>query len=117
MAALRVLPADITVLAGRFGRFPAAQPLVFAHLWDVAPEIDPGHVEVIPAEGGTARLAAYFDAATIAGMQAGAGDADTLVLILPEAYEGIDPPAPGSDRMAVLGTFRGRLRRSLGSAP
>lgn len=112
--ALRVLPAEITVLAGRFGAHPAAQPLVFAHLWDIAPDLDLGHVEVVPVDGGATRLAGYFDAATAAALIGSAARADTLVLVLPEAYAGLEPPALSSDRLEHLGVWRGRLRRQLG---
>lgn len=117
LTTLRVMPVDITVLAGRFGRFPAAQPLVFAHLWDIAPTLDLGGVEVIPLEGGTARIGAYFDVGAAARLISEARDADTIVLILPEAYDTLDPPAIASDKLRPLGSWRGEVRRQVGSAP
>lgn len=114
MAAPRILPAEITVLAGRFGPFPTAQPLVFAHLWDIAPELDLGHVEVMPVEGGARRLAGYFEDALVAHLHGAADGADTLVLILPEAYAGLHPPPLASDRLTMLGAFRGQVRRAFG---
>ena len=115
MAALRVLPAEITVLAGRFGPFPAAQPLVFAHLGDVAPALDLDHVEVVPVEG-AARLAAFLEEGTLAAVRQTAGDADTLVLVLPGAFEGLDPPPLASPLLRDLGAFRGLVRRHVGGA-
>jgi hypothetical protein len=114
MAGAHVLPADITVLAGRFGPFPSAQPLVFAHLAEIAPDLDLGHVEVIPVEGGARRLGGYFEDALVAHLHGAAGEADTLVLILPGAYPGLYPPPLASDRLAVLGDFRGQVTRSFG---
>jgi hypothetical protein len=115
MGAVRVLPAEITVLAGRFGPFPAAQPLVFAHLGDVAPGLDLDHVEVVPVDGG-ARLAAFFEEGTLSGLRQAAEEADTLVLILPGAFEGLDPPPIASTMLRDLGTFRGLVRRHVGGA-
>jgi hypothetical protein len=113
--ALRRLPADIVVLAGNFGDHPAAQPLVFAHLWDVAPDLDLGHVEVVPAARGEARLASYFDDGIRGRVARAAGGADTLVLVLPEAWEGLEPPKLESARLRSLGTWRGQLRRQVGA--
>ncbi len=113
--ALRTLPADIAVLAGRFGAYPGAQPLVFAHLWDVAPDLDLGHVEVVPVAGGDARLAAYFDEGRRVALGQAADGADTLVLVLPEAWDGLEPPALGSTRLRNLGTWRGQLQRQVGA--
>lgn len=116
MAELRSLPADIAVFGGCFGAFPAAQPLVFAHLWDFAPDLDLDHVEVIPAEGAETRLAAYFDSAACARLRENAGSADTLVLVLPNAYEGMEPPDLTSERLTPLGSHRGHVRRLVGGA-
>lgn len=113
--ATRALPAEITVLAGRFGAFPAAQPLVFAHLGDVAPALDLDHVEVVPVDGAV-RLAAYFEEGTRAALHRAAGGADTLVLVLPEAFEGLDPPPLTSPKLRDLGAFRGLVRRHVGGA-
>jgi hypothetical protein len=111
---LRVLPAEIGVLAGRFGAHPGAQPLVFAHLLDIAPGLDLDHVEVIPHPGGETRLAAHFDDTARARIAAAAGGADTLVLILPDAFEGLDPPPLASARLTDLGPVRGQVRRLVG---
>jgi hypothetical protein len=115
MADLRSLPAEITVLSGRFGPFPAAQPFVFAHLGDVAPGLDLDHVEVIPRKGGATRLAQHFDESAISRLSGLAGDDDTFVLILPSAFEGLDPPPLASDRLRSLGNLRGTVRRLLGT--
>jgi hypothetical protein len=112
MATLRRLPVDIAVYAGLFGAFPAAQPLVFAHLGDVAPDLDLDHVEVVPAAGGDARLAAHFDAATVTRIRAAACDADTLVLLLPNAFDGPEPAQIASPRLRSLGSRRGQVRRA-----
>jgi hypothetical protein len=96
------LPADIAVFAGVF----ASQPLVFAHLLDAAPELDLGHVEVVQANR-AARLGAYFDAAICAELVAEAGD--TLVLILPAAFDGLTCPLTETPRLRALGTFRGTV--------
>jgi hypothetical protein len=114
MAELRSLPADITVFAGRFGAFPAAQPLVFAHLWDIAPDLDLDHVEVVPAKRAEPRLAAHLDEATINQLHDAAGDADTLVLLLPDAYAGLRPPDLASEHLRPLGSHRGQVRRLVG---
>lgn len=92
------LPADITIFAGEF----ASQPLVFAHLLDVAPDLDLTHVEVIQTNH-TARLAAYFS--PIPELPSD----KTLVLILPAAHP--DPACPISEtaHLRPLGTFRGTV--------
>lgn len=93
------LPADIAVFTGDF----ASQPLVFAHLLDVAPHLDLTHVEVIQS-GFEARLKGYFDASVAAEL---AEDAQTLVLILPAAHAGMDCPVTDTAHLRALGTFRG----------
>lgn len=100
------LPADIAVFAGDF----ASQPLVFAHLLDVAPTLELDHVVVIQS-GHATRLGAYFDAATVARL---AGDpanlpANTLVLILPAAYAGLTCPLAATDHLRPLGSVRGTV--------
>lgn len=95
------LPADITVFVGEF----ASQPLVFAHLLDVAPDMDLGHVEVIQA-GHMARLRAYFDDAASARLAEGA---HTLVLILPAAHSGLACPVMQTAHLTSLGTYRGTI--------
>lgn len=97
----RDLPADITVLAGEF----ASQPLVFAHLLDVAPELDLGHVEVIQS-GHSTRLGAHFEEAVARELTQGAA---TLVLILPAAFEGADCPVQETAHLTQVGVFRGTV--------
>ena len=97
----RDLPADIAVFGGDF----ASQPLVFAHLLDSAPELDLGHVEVIQS-GHRARLVAHFDEAIAMAL---AGRAQTLVLILPAAYDGVDCPVSRTRHLTPLGVYRGTV--------
>ncbi|MEJ6390740.1 hypothetical protein [Gymnodinialimonas ulvae] len=92
------LPADITVFSGDF----ASQPLVFAHLLDVAPDLDLSHVEVIQTNH-AARLSAYF--APVPDLPSDT----TLVLILPAAHPGLDCPFPQTARLRPLGQFRGTV--------
>lgn len=96
------LPADIAVFAGDF----ASQPLVFAHLLDAAPDLDLGHVEVIQS-GREARLGSHFDEATVARL--GTERANTLVLILPAAYDGLTCPLTTTPLLKPLGTHRGTI--------
>jgi hypothetical protein len=96
----RNLPADITVLHGTF----ASQPLVFAHLLDVAPTLDLTHVEVIQTNH-RARLEAYFDTETARDFP----HSETLVLILPAAHEGLACPVSETAHLRPIGTFRGTI--------
>ncbi|GAA5073163.1 hypothetical protein N0B44_15240 [Roseibacterium beibuensis] len=113
MARLARLPAEITVFAGDF----ASQPLAFAHLWDVAPELDFDHVEVIPRAGAEKRLAPFFDTATMARLTAIAQD--TLILVLPAAHASPDCPLGETDRLTALGPLRGHVPHLMqkGTAP
>ncbi|GAB5448574.1 hypothetical protein [Gymnodinialimonas sp.] len=95
------LPADIAVFAGDF----ASQPLVFAHLLDVAPGLDLTHVEVIQ-NGHGARLGVYFEADVAARLADGA---KTLVLVLPAAHPGLDCPVPETAHLVPLGVQRGTV--------
>jgi hypothetical protein len=116
MGTLRRVPAEIAVHAGEFGPFPGAQPLVFAHLWDIAPDLDLDHVEVIPARGARARLEARFDAAVIDRLEAATGAGEAIVLILPAAFAGLEPPALPEDRLRPLGLHRGYVRHLVQTA-
>ncbi|RMA44007.1 hypothetical protein [Rhodophyticola porphyridii] len=107
--ARHVLPADITAFAGDF----ASQPLAFAHLLDVAPAIDLDHVEVIPATAPIARLTPYFGADTAQVIRAAATGRNTLLLILPAAYPGLDCPFGATDLLSLIGTFRGTITRMI----
>lgn len=111
MALLRDLPAEITVFRGAFGAFPSAQPRVFALLWQIAPSLDLDHVEIVPARGAEPRLARYFDTATRDTLEAATGPEDALILVLPAAHDGLDPPPLGDARLHRVGTFRGRVPR------
>lgn len=95
------LPADITVFKGDF----ASQLLVFAHLLDVAPDMDLTYVEVIQS-GHLARLRAHFDEATATKL---ADAAQTLVLILPAAHPGLTCPVAQTAHFTPLGSHRGTI--------
>ncbi|QXT39524.1 hypothetical protein [Gymnodinialimonas ceratoperidinii] len=95
------LPADIAVFAGEF----ADQPSVFAYLWEVAPGLDLGQVDVIQTRH-AARLRAHFDGETAARLAALGG---TLVVVRPGAYEGLDCPVPDGAPLRALGMFRGTV--------
>jgi hypothetical protein len=117
MGRLVRVPAEITVLAGDFGPFPGAQPLVFAHLWDIAPDLDLDHVEVIPARDARARLTAHFDAGVVDRLEAETGSGDAIVLILPAAHDGLAPPDLSDGRLRPLGARRGHVHRLVQTAP
>jgi hypothetical protein len=117
MAGLRRMPAEIAVLAGDFGSFPAAQPIVFAHVLDISSDLDLDHVEVIPARGARSRLAAHFDAETIARLEAAVDPSEAIVLILPAAHESLGPPEMPSRMLRPIGIFRGYVRRLVQSGP
>lgn len=97
----RDLPADIAIFAGDFD----SQPLVFAHLLDVAPDLDLSHVEVIQS-GHAARLRAHFEEAVVRRLADGAA---TLVLVLPAAFEGAQCPVPQTEHLTALGVHRGTV--------
>jgi hypothetical protein len=110
--ARRELPADIAVFAGRFGGGSHAQPIVFAHLIDIAPTLDLDHVEVIPTAHAARRMSPYFDASAVAALEAKLdGDEDTLILILPSSFDGLSCPVGTSAHMRDLGMWRGRVPR------
>ena len=101
------LPAEIAVFAGAF----QSQPLAFAHLQDIAPSLNLDHVEVIKLADPTPRLRPYFDGQTIEGLKTRSGDLDTIILILPAAYDGLECPLVGSDKLTALGAMRGVVTR------
>ncbi len=103
----RDLPADIEVFAGDF----ASQPLAFAHLLDAARALDLTHVEVIREERPDARLGTYFDGATIKKIRAETAECDTLILVLPAAWEGQTCPLGPTAHLTALGTYRGTVPR------
>jgi hypothetical protein len=100
----RDLPADIVVHAGDFD----SQPDVFAHLLATGADLDLTHVEVVQAAP-LARLRARFDADMADDIMRHAGRLNTIVLILPAAYTGLDCPLPPAGRLPRLGTWRGRI--------
>jgi len=101
----RDLPADITVFAGDF----ESQPLVFAHLLDLSPELDLGHVEVVQGPRPLPRLAARFGDDGAQRLLEAAAPYDTLVLILPAAFDGLICPVSGSEHLSPLGVHRGTV--------
>ncbi len=101
------LPADIAVFAGDF----ASQPLAFAHLLDAAPTLDLTHVEVIQEPDPAPRLSPYFEPATIHALRAARGERDTLILILPAAYDAPDCPLTDTAHLVELGVHRGTVPR------
>ena len=99
------LTARIAVHAGRF----ASQPLAFAHLLDAcdpAPDLDA--VEVVPPGAG-ARLAQWFDAATVEALQAALSPGEVFVVVLPGAGAAL----PRTGRVRPLGVHRGHVLRRL----
>ncbi len=92
-------PAQIRVLAGNF----ASQPLVFAHLWDEAPDLDLGEVEVICRADPHPRLLHHFAEAQVRAIEDALGLADTCVLLFEEAGKGPD----ATSRLWSLGVFPG----------
>jgi hypothetical protein len=103
----RDLPADITVFAGDF----ASQPLAFAHLLDLAPDLGLGHVEVVQGPKPLPRLAARFPEQTAARLLSDAAPYGTLILILPAAFDGLACPVVGSEHLIPLGVHRGTVPR------
>lgn len=108
------LPADIAIFAGDF----QSQPLAFAHLLDAAPALDLTHVEVVQG-GGTARLEARFGPEKAARIAERAAGWNTIILILPAAYEALECPVGPTPQMQDLGHWRGTVPHMLprGEAP
>jgi len=98
------VPCDIVVHAGRFDN----QPDAFQHLLTACPELDLTHVEVIRDRPAT-RLRARFDPDTAVEIAILAGGWNTVILILPAAYSGLDCPLAGTPALPCLGTWRGRV--------
>jgi hypothetical protein len=103
MSGPRLVSADIAVFSGMFD----SQPLVFAHLLDVAPNLEFEHVEVLQDRGIRKRLEGFFPPETVTRLLVALHEDDTMVLLLPEAgvFE-------GSDRLQPLGFAQGILRRT-----
>ncbi|NKX43326.1 hypothetical protein [Roseicyclus persicicus] len=106
------LPCDITVHAGNF----ASQPAVFAQLLADCPTLDLGHVEVLRGDP-LPRLRARFDAETADEIAAVARVWDTVVLILPAAYAGLECPVRATRILPFLGVWRGRVPRMVADRP
>ena len=106
------LPCDIVVHAGNF----AGQPAAFAHLLTACPELDLDHVEVIRDRPAT-RLRARFADDTADEIAAVGGHWNTLVLILPAAYPGLDCPLRDSRALPYLGTWRGHVPHMVAERP
>lgn len=98
------LPCDIVVHAGQF----PGQPAAFACLLARCPELDLAHVEVIRERPAT-RLRARFDEDTANEIAIAGGAWNTLVLILPAAYAGLDCPLSDGPDLPRLGLWRGRI--------
>lgn len=98
------LPCDIVVHAGNF----AGQPAAFAYLLSHCPDLNLEHVEVIRERPAT-RLRARFDAETADEIATAGGAWNTLVLILPAAYHGLDCPLADGPALPRLGLWRGRI--------
>lgn len=98
------LPCDIVVHAGRF----AGQPAAFAYLLDTCPALDLDHVEVIRERPAT-RLRARFDPETADEIATSAAAWNTIILILPAAYQGLACPLGDSPSLPRLGLWRGRI--------
>lgn len=101
------LPAEIAVFAGCF----QSQPLAFAYLQDAAPDLDLDHVEVIRAADPRQRLRAHFGDEVIDTLTAQTDAMDTIILILPAAYGGLNCPLIGSETLTALGAWRGVVTR------
>ncbi|MBF9047791.1 hypothetical protein LSUCC0031_11755 [Rhodobacterales bacterium LSUCC0031] len=106
------LPCDIVVHAGNF----AGQPEAFAHLLLHCPELDLGNVEVIRDRPAT-RLRARFDPDTADEIAQAGGPWNTLILILPAAYPGLDCPLADSPGLPRLGLWRGRIPHLVAERP
>ncbi|MDG3040899.1 hypothetical protein [Roseicyclus marinus] len=98
------LPCDIVVHAGQF----AGQPQAFAYLLTACPDLALEHVEVIRERPAT-RLRARFDPDTADEIAAAGGAWNTLILILPAAYPGLDCPLPDTPALPHLGIWRGHI--------
>ncbi|WP_116087634.1 hypothetical protein [Tropicimonas sp. IMCC34011] len=99
--------ADVTVYMGEFD----SQPLVFAHLGDAMPGIDPGEVDVICKADPGPRLRHVFEVSTAEAIEDAMGLFTALVLIFPEAIRGSVILPDGTARLVCLGTFPGSRRR------
>ncbi len=94
--------ADIPVASGRFD----SQPLVFAHLWDLTPDLNLDAIDVIQGTNMRARLGGYFQPVLVTEILTRMEADDTLVLFLPGAS------LPASDKLRDLGSFIGTLVRA-----
>ena len=106
------LPCDIVVHAGHF----AGQPAAFAYLLDTCPDLDLGHVEVIRERPAT-RLRARFAPDTADEIAAAGAAWNTLVLILPAAYAGLDCPLADTPALPLLGIWRGHVPHMVAERP
>jgi len=97
---------------GQF-RGPAA---AFAYLLDHGADLDLDHVEVIRERPAT-RLRARFDPDTADEIAAAGGGWNTLILILPAAYPGLDCPLRDSAGLPLLGIWRGHVPHLVAERP
>ncbi|GEM_PF-624782 len=103
------LPVEIAVFAGDF----ASQPLAFAHLMDAAPALDLTHVEVIQSRDPVTRLSQYFPAPVVGALIAASTGHNTLILILPAAFDGLACPLGETELVWPLGEQRGVITRMI----
>jgi len=106
------LPCDIVVHGGNF----AGQPQAFAHLLTASPDLDLGHVEVI-RDRPIPRLGAYFDSDTAVEIATAGEPWNTLALILPAAYPGLDCPLADTPALTRLGVWRGHVPHMVAERP
>ncbi len=98
------LPCDIVVHGGNF----SGQPAAFAYLLGACDALDLTHVEVI-RDRPAARLSARFDAPTTEEIAIAAAEWNTIILILPAAYAGLDCPLADHAEAPLLGIWRGSV--------
>jgi hypothetical protein len=106
------LPCDITVHGGNF----SGQPAAFAYLLGACDALDLTHVEVI-RDRPAARLRARFDAQTTEEIAIAAAECNTIILILPAAYDGLDCPLADTDAAPLLGVWRGSVPHMVADRP
>lgn len=96
---MKRVSVDIEVLGGSF----AAQPLVFAHLFDAAPALNLDHVDVICGADPRKRLGHYFAPEHVEQIEDALGLYDTVVLVLP----GAGGPLGQTDLLRPVGRWAG----------
>ncbi|MEM6479734.1 MAG: hypothetical protein AAF841_09135 [Pseudomonadota bacterium] len=92
------VPVEIMVFAGTF----ESQPLAFAHLYDLSPELDLSELEVICKADPCPRLGHYFAPEQVDLIIDTIGIETTVILAFPKAG-----PVPASPKLFPLGRFSG----------